>query len=205
MALITCKFCGKQISSTAEKCIHCGAAVKDTNQDTAPTDTESPKNAPTQKKRIINELTPDLESEFLKTNKEARKYKMSINCFEIFTDCTYIILANAIILVMLYMILFVPVSDTITAFLDTHQICINNRLFFALTKKWSFIVLAVLILNIIGMIAFRLKKTYRKKLIYNKMIQKWLLSEKNIAYIPIFTSEKSKKEFDNIDLDISKL
>ena len=37
------------------------------------------------------------------------------------------------------------------------------------------------------------------------MIQKWLLSEKNIAYIPIFTSEKSKKEFDNIDLDISKL
>ena len=49
MALITCKFCGKQISSTAEKCIHCGAAVKDTNQDTAPTDTESPKNAPTQK------------------------------------------------------------------------------------------------------------------------------------------------------------
>ena len=135
MALITCKFCGKQISSTAEKCIHCGAAVKDTNQDTAPTDTESPKNAPTQKKRIINELTPDLESEFLKTNKEARKYKMSINCFEIFTDCTYIILANAIILVMLYLILFVPVSDTITAFLDTHQICINNRLFFALTKK----------------------------------------------------------------------
>lgn len=130
---------------------------------------------------------------------------MSINCFEIFTDCTYIILANAIILVMLYMILFVPVSDTITAFLDTHQICINNRLFFALTKKWSFIVLAVLILNIIGMVAFRLKKTYRKKLIYNKMIQKWLLSEKNIAYIPIFTSEKSKKEFDNIDLDISKL
>ena len=73
MALITCKFCGKQISSTAEKCIHCGAAVKDTNQDTAPTDTESPKNAPTQKKRIINELTPDLESEFLKTNKEERK------------------------------------------------------------------------------------------------------------------------------------
>ena len=75
MALITCKFCGKQISSTAEKCIHCGAAVKDTNQDTAPTDTESPKNAPTQKKRIINELTPDLESELLKRIKKQESTK----------------------------------------------------------------------------------------------------------------------------------
>lgn len=208
MALIICKSCGKQISSTAEKCIHCGASIKeikDSNSDDVAKKNQVIKNELIEKKKI-NDLTPQLESEFLKTNKEARNfYSMMIKGLTIFSKCFNITL----FFLVPFICIFLCALDTdskIYMFLNSHQIYIKNWSVFVFAKKWVFIPFASLLFySLIELFFIFWKKPARRKLIYHKMIQKWLLEEKNIIYTPTFSSEKVRREFENIDLDISKL
>ena len=82
MALIICKKCGKNISDTSTRCIHCGTPIKDEAETLKVESPAKPKNetlTPSKKLANFHKLSEDqqvaLENEFLKSDKSARKYR----------------------------------------------------------------------------------------------------------------------------------
>ena len=83
MALITCKNCGKNISDTTEKCIHCGALVGvdvETTADSADNASVKTENKTEKKIKFLAMSDEDqikLEEEFLDSDPDAFKWYKS--------------------------------------------------------------------------------------------------------------------------------
>lgn len=207
MALITCKYCGRNISDTTDTCIHCGGKVNENiilekessqNAPTVKSTTESKENKVlseengTRFKKLSEKCQIDLEEEFLKSNKKILRYRrkgLEIKKFGA---------------IPLYSLL-------LGRLLYLAQNYVTNNYFNGTVydQKWiaassQFLVLLVLtmlfslIMLIYSAISYRNKV---KKIAYQKFFQKWLREEKQIIYHPNLISNKEKQIFDDIDTE----
>ena len=74
MALIVCTECGRKISDTSKHCIHCGAAIESSHEETV-TKAPEAKKTPSDYFQLQSGLQIQLEAEFLETDTWAEKYR----------------------------------------------------------------------------------------------------------------------------------
>ena len=207
MALITCKYCGKSISDTTNKCIHCGGEVKTnptlennvTNEDAKFASTHATpetKNSSNDKKVQFDKLGKnyqvDLEEEFMNSNKSLFKYRRKGIEIKKFGEI-------AMWLLLLPRVLLVIQSYVAKKFFNGviyDQIWIERSYQFAIAIAFVWIV--SLIMLFYSGISYRNKV---KKIAYKKLFQKWLLEERQIVYYPNLTTNKEQQIFDNIDIN----
>ena len=92
MALIVCKACGKNVSDTVKKCIHCGAEIKkeenivkeEVKMQEVKKERKSPKSMSGKFFSLDYGMQDKLETEFLKSDAKAFKYKRRIIEFKKF-------------------------------------------------------------------------------------------------------------------------
>ena len=196
MALITCKNCGKKISDTVEKCIHCGATTKEPDVKETSISKEQNSEANEAGKTVFNKLSEKeqikLENEFLKFDKKARIYRRKIFEAKRFALLVFLI-------------------PLITRVLSAGQKGAIEKLFegkiydpkmLDLSEKCLIPLIAVLLMSIV--LCIYSATTYKKrenKQLYAKKFQRWLKEEKNIVYKPNFISEKDRVVFEEINLD----
>ena len=199
MALIVCKKCGKRVSDTAEKCIHCGASLTD-NDDAVKQEKETiSKNIDEQSDLKIPEYSSyddddkiRLENEFLKSDRWAKKFRrMGIELGK-------------------FKSLFLEVMFAFVAYVGICRYCYNN-VFNKTIYNEKIMAYSIVIISFLFVICFALliatsimgivHKRSVKKYIYMKKYQRWLLKEKGISYTPLFVELKEKAIFDNVNLD----
>lgn len=189
MALIICNKCGKNCSNTRDTCVHCGAPLRDVE-----------KNNNQRAGNLINFDKFDsikklqLETEFLKTNKGACKYKQRT------TFCK--LAKSAATFSVLYLIAYFALQIYLFAIKDYD---IANESFAIASLVLALLApITALLFIIIEAITILSYKFSLKKYIYMKEFQRWLL-ERNIEYIPVFDRDSQKETFEKIDLTYMKL
>ena len=188
MALITCKNCGKNISDTTEKCIHCGAPVGvdvETTADSADNASVRTENKTEKKINFLAMSDEDqikLEEEFLDSDSDAFKWYKSFYEKKIVSG--------------VMVVLMIP--------------CLLGMLFGTTQggSIWLRIVGIFLILSycFLGML-FTVKVGSRKKnkkrqFIYQKRFQRWLKEKKNIEYTPTLWKKGDEVIFESVDVDV---
>lgn len=201
MALVECKKCGKKVSDTIDKCIHCGASLK--NEPTVVEVKPKPiidanalntiQETPNMKK--FNSLSDSaknaLEKEFLETDEKFYKFRRKELEFGKRASVFYKMATNGLIIVMVCRVAF--------------HLFLKGEIFNE-TMLMIGVVLCVALIacGLVGAVGnFIAKKIYNrsiKKYVYLKSFQKWLKETKNIQYLPIFVDDKEKAMFDEIDL-----
>ena len=185
MALITCKSCGKSISDTTEKCVHCGALVGVEVEEPS----SSVDNSSVKKKKALNFLTMSdedqvrLEEEFWETDKEAFEWYKSMYESKIVSAVVMFMYPISFILIMIFGIN----SGSSIGFL------IVGSLFF-----FAFLVIAT-VFFIKGM---PFKRVRRKQFVYQKRFQRWLKDKKNIEYTPTIWRKSEEALFESVDIDV---
>ncbi len=222
MALIECKECGKRISDTTKLCIHCGAPtsiskpdvvgdsenahkqgqssvahVGDTNQKEPEAQAEK-----TEPKIIFQKLDKntqcELEKEFWKVDKRAKKYRMKNKSGRYF-------LMLGFGYFWYYLIVIFILDNTIKL---PDSLVIKNWEIYHIVYSGYF-EYAALFLSLIGvicMIVGTIKFIHetgqsKKEVLYKKRFQAWLLMEKNVDYIPQFMSESDRNLWRNTDIN----
>lgn len=199
MALIICKECGKKVSDTCTKCIHCGTpilegsddiqkkSVAEKMQSTVSDDQKTLMNFD----RLENDDRTILEREFLKCDSWARKYrrtKAEIPSFGfaiIWCICVLYIIFKTVFTFELF-----PIGDVINPMFERISLI-------------SFIALGVLLvgMHIYSIFARIYLKISLGRYVYMKKFQKWLKEYKDIEYTPPIIKIKEKRIFDSIDID----
>lgn len=184
MPLIPCPHCGKQISDTSGKCIHCGESLIQEVE-----------------KQNYNKLTDkekaDLREEFYKfypeykncNIKKQKRLKHSAIIGFMGFGC-------GIVMLLMYLVNF-----------------LSGKKLFSSNNIFLFIGVSVMVLTFIFLITFFImtlirhskdKKYQRNEIIIEKKFQKWLLENKNIEYPVAVNLEGNDRAFFN-SIDINKI
>ncbi len=196
MSLIKCPECGKQISDTVLKCIHCGCNLK--LSQIAPTHTNVKKNAEERQyyKIPYNEQIT-LRNEFYTTGTDYSKNE------NLLRKQIKKLRAATIIQALSWLLALIVLTCGQFYYSITHK---NTPTTFAVV-----ILVAVLIAIIFLILTCILKKNFNKyrrnQLIVEKKFQKWLREEKQIVYTVNFTPKQKKEKafFDSINAERSDL
>lgn len=191
MALIVCKNCGKSISDTTKKCIHCGHPVNMQDEIIEKAVEEETVDDPYADYPIFHELpAPDrkrLEREFLSTDRWAMKYRRGSE--EITKYGKLGVLAIIMMIITRFLLKeFVNVNDPVG---------IEN-----LAIACNYIINAILY-GCFAMIVYLIVRTNksRNRAVYDKRFQKWLREVKEINYVPNFSTESDRFVFEQTDVD----
>ena len=208
MALIVCNNCGKKISDTIEKCIHCGALIKvSENRNSINICEENDKMLTKEKQKPLidqdetvnrakfKNLSKDqqlkYEQEFVNSDKRFYNLKRREAEFEKVGNFAFLMIG-------LTFAIFIGMNWIIAKFgLQLY----NEGLYdFSMNVMLTILVasFALIIIN------FIMKITYKrsiKRFIYMKGLKLWLEKEKNVDFSPPFLDDKEKEIFDDIDLE----
>lgn len=201
MALINCSKCGKKVSDKAEKCIHCGATLKEEKVELLKKE-EKQVTKVENKKNVIKffslnrESQTRLEQEFISTDVKLMKFKRREIELEKFSH-----LGNCFINFGFFC--FLGLSLIITFLL-------NGEVYRPNIASIGGILLVIsmglgVLIKIYNLISKIMIKTSSKKLIYLKKFEKWLKDNKEIEYSTIAMTSREKEIFDKIDLEITNL
>ena len=201
MALITCKICGKKISDTVKKCIHCGSEITlnevieiQENTIIQTSEESSPQNLEEEDEELLfsdlkNDERKILVKEFWESDKQAYSYIVGNQIAKKFHLGWYLRYLPP------YLIFFV--------FLFVLKLRPQN------IKILIFTIVTILSLTIIEIIISAiLKRKYEnkaKKYAYKKRFKIWLEENKNIIYYPIFLDKKEERIFEEINIKKVKL
>lgn len=180
MALITCPHCGKQVSDTVERCIHCGEILKKTYSKPAQKNFSA---LPTSERKRLEEefLTTYSAYDYNSARNIARKTK------KIAFVSRIVLWVALAVLISLVCIFFNSKNTTILGIL-------------------SLILLIVLISSLVTWIVCVVisHKEHKMYLIYLRVFQEWLLKAKNIVWQVMFseTQYRDKRYFENITIDM---
>lgn len=200
MALIECKECGKRISDTTKVCVHCGA----------PTDIS--KNEVLTEKHVEAELSKnkesvdifqnldytrqcELEKEFWSVDRRAEKYKKRSEKAH----------GTALLIVGYFFLLLFSLffsSFQMLGFFEGGWIKnweIYNLFFYEGFPLFPCLV-GITLLSLVIISSLRCNK--KKEALYKKQFQRWLRTEKNIEYIPQFNTEREKKIWDSMSINM---
>lgn len=196
MALIVCENCGKSCSDTRDKCVHCGASLREDKK--------------SNNERISNLISFDkfdnykkiqLEKEFLKKNKSAFRYKQKTS-FDKFA--TFTVLFTILYLITYFLLQIFLLVGSENEYIAYDYGVVNEPFAIASIVLAFVAVLVALLWIVIEAVTISFNKNSLKKYVYIKEFQKWLL-EKNIEYIPVFDKDSQKEIFEKIDLYRIKL
>ena len=194
MALIICSNCGKKISDTTEKCVHCGCptkhAVEEISQNCIQDDANK-NQAAVVYAYLDNYQKEKLEKEFLASDKWARKYQRNSLEAPSFATPLFVCVFSALMILFLYF----KIAEGYIADdpINPEMLELSIALFVSL----GVLTVAMFIYSIVIQINFALK---RDRFVYMKKFQLWLLVNKNIEYDPPVYTLREKKIFDNIKL-----
>ncbi len=188
MSLIVCPHCGKQVSDTVERCIHCGGAFLK----------GEPKVSATDFNTLDKEIRKSLEVEF---QKGYPKYvcphakQNALKCRRKFKVCTIISYVACVIFFLILILVKTKVLD-----IDSNDIKMMVVVLVALCAA------LVILISAACKISYKLKskKLISQYLLYEKLFQVWLLHTNNIFKEVDFSdlSGKEKKYFENINTDL---
>lgn len=201
MALINCSKCGKKVSDKAEKCIHCGATLKEEKVELLKKE-EKQVTKVENKKNVIKffslnrENQTRLEQEFISTDVKLMKFKrreIELVKFSHLGNC----------FINFGFFCFLGLSLIITFLL-------NGEIYRANIVSIGGILLLVsmglgVLIKIYNLISKIMIKTSSKKLIYLKKFEKWLKDNKEIEYSTVAMTSREKEIFEKIDLEITNL
>lgn len=208
MALKLCSNCGKKVSDTVERCIHCGAVIEAKKEKTQEAfDTSEKNDVSTKKNDGASKKKPSkkyfsmklddrvkLEEEFLHDDEIAMKwYRKSYISRKIrklgacawFTHSVVAILAAVFGTDMI-----APESELNEIFLTISLLCV------------VVLVLGGLLTVVLTFIANRIFLTKIKQYTYMKRFKAWLAEKKHIDYNMTFDKVKDKELFESIDINI---
>ena len=205
MALIVCENCGRKISDTCLRCIHCGKEIETDQSNNAPQDikenSNSSHNTTEENDVVIQEdnnnfssLTEKekglLEEEFRKSDKWAERYVRKTTEFVKFRKMFYHLLISLIILIAVAR-LFIGEKGLLLEYLIVNFsfLLVSLVCFVAL----FIICLGMFLYGVIGPICFMVTL---KKYVYLKKFILWLSQEKNIKYAPVFTYKSERRKFE---------
>ncbi len=187
MALITCPKCGKQISNTAEKCIHCGYNLHSSSE-TQPELKQYYGLSAAEQKALRAEFYKT-DTAYAECDRRAEKRGNLINIsfyINVISDFVWI---SLIVIVRIY------------------QAATNKEATVFGVIAAIFLLLAAVSLIANCVLRFTFRKCRHNQLIIEKRFQKWLKVEKAISYKVQLTSEQKKDKafFDEIDVDRTQL
>lgn len=196
MALIKCRECGKSISDTTDKCIHCGAFVHKNAADES-ADENNSESINLGDFVIFKDLMAhkriELELEFCHSDKWALKYVRKIQEPKSIQKIAGIADTFGFICIMLIILLagtnpdWQPYNYELFAAGIILGVC-TGILGFVIT------ILSLILQHIHA-------RSIKKNLYYHKKLQVWLRKEKNIIYYPDFATQKIKDKYDSITED----
>ena len=191
MALIICKACGKKVSDTIEKCIHCGTLFKEESV----FNEEAEKKAEEELKRYDAYCEDDklqMEKAFLAVDKWAKKFKKK----EAVLKKLYSWFLSILVLLMLFNSFWRHFGKD-----ALEEKLYSQGVFeiFAVLFTVLFVGLLLGVFIVLGIAT--VEKRSVKKYIYMKKYQRWLKEAHGISYEPQFFGKKQRELFDAIDLD----
>lgn len=191
MALIVCKNCGKKISDTVEKCVHCGALQKETIVEKSEKSTSPKKDFFYYSK----EEKAVLEKQFIKSDEWAFYYKNKEETFKRIKSLIGLI-TKAFFVYFIVMSVLMPKSPDAEPILlrDTEPALLG---FMILAVAW---ILSMIVLIIISILS-KIQRESIDRIIYHKKFQKWLYENHGITYEPIFDKDTQQKKFDNYNIE----
>ena len=190
MALITCKNCGKSISDTTEKCIHCGAPVGvdvETTADSADNASVKTENKTEKKINFLAMSDEDqikLEEEFLDSDPDAFKWYKSFYEKKIISGVMVVLMIPCLLGML---------------FVTTQDGSIELRI------AGIFLLVAFCILAIVFSFSSKgisPRNNKRKQFVYQKRFQRWLKDKKNIEYTPTIWRKSDEAIFESVDIDV---
>ncbi|MBE6584670.1 MAG: hypothetical protein E7649_06825 [Ruminococcaceae bacterium] len=193
MALIRCEKCGKAISDTIEKCIHCGNPVNENRSNSTSADENTAKcNEESINfddfvlyKELMEHERIELELEFCHSDKWALKYVQKIHEPKSIQKIAGIADAFGFICLLL-------ISTTNA---DLH----NIQVYSMGIMLGIFTGVVGLAITVLSLVLQRIHLgSVKKNLYYFKKFQIWLHKEKNIIFYPDFATLKAKEQYDNI-------
>ena len=196
MALIVCNKCGKKVSDTVEKCVHCGAKLSLKNDEPEVKE---------KKEKIRFFSLPDIEQDRLKDqfnlhDPEAGKWVHKM------TRCYRALKIGRAMLIISWIIYGI---STVVLSNRFEKISEDTSAMIAIVIGLCVVVIAGVVgffLTVINSINARNKGRYGQKKIYVylKKFDAWLAT-KDIIYDIKFETAKNKELYESIDLDIEML
>ncbi len=203
MALIECPQCGKQVSDTAELCVHCGAVLKEP---------PAPKNyaeLPAAEKEALD-LEFEREHPACSVRRaEKKKWRLT----SLFFVALCLIMVGIIDLINSVRPLLVIIRFSSKSSVALYQgneaiLLVDEGVDDSLTSesntgKFSLLFILSLLFIIIGVVMMVIagvvyNKAQREVLLRRKLFQAWL-AKRNICYEPML-SDKNKAKFDSLDI-----
>ena len=196
MALIKCRECGKSISDTTDKCIHCGAFVHKNDADES-ADENNSESINLDDFVIFKDLMAhkriELEMEFCHSDKWALRYVRKIHEPKSIQKIAGIADMFGFACII-FVILFARTNPDWQPY--------NDKLFTAgiiLGICTGIVGFAITFFSLI--FQYIHARSIKKNLYYHKKLQVWLRKEKNIIYYPDFATQKIKDKYDSITED----
>jgi len=200
MALIVCRNCGKKVSDTVVTCIHCGwdmsrPEVYDGEEKSV--DTQEVKTAISQPvsypryDELNDEKRKKLESDFLKQDRWAYKYRQRKTENPVF--------AKMLVIYLGFVVIYTSIMSSLDVFVT--DVILNETAW-----KYAIVCLVLLIGLTLGALLYSiamrvyLKQTHASWL-YIKKYQMWLMKENGIEYIPDFKNREERELYDAITID----
>ena len=201
MALIKCEKCGRTISDTTNKCIHCGEIVHKKNGYDAHDNSSSKDNSEsiilddfTNYKDLMGHKRIELELEFCYSDKWALKYVRKIH--EPISILKIAGIADTFGLAC-YM------AVVILIYTNPSWQPYNDKFFMGGIVLGIFTGIIGFATTILSLIFNKIHiKSVKKNLYYFKKFQFWLIKEKNIVFYPdYFATQEIKDKYDSITED----
>ncbi len=193
MAIIVCKNCGKNISDSCEKCIHCGTNIKIDNFSTTNQDKPVTKTVQKTYEDLPEYAQLELENEFIEKNADMMKYKRKIKGADSFLSYSQLLFFVNFFILLICRSIFI-LYPKVGAFIENK----TTYTFFAILVVLS-IFIGLLLLLVSGIIKLIMKNKI-KSFIYIKKLKLWLEKEKEIIYNPIFQLEEDQELFNQLKI-----
>ncbi len=195
MALITCPKCGKQISDTAGKCIHCGYDLRESKD--GQTELKEYYKLPSAEQKALRAEFYKTDPAYAECDRRADKTKKKFSTFATLG----VTFGSIAIIISIIVKILNAVSDK--KFEDYNIVLVGIVVVIMVISFLMLMISSILML----VLRIKFRKHRYNQLIIEKRYQKWLRSEKAITYKVQFT-EKQKRDkafFDEINVDRTQL
>ena len=167
MDLITCPLCGKHVSDTAERCVHCGTSLKSECMTEMSTNNSAP-----EQKRFYDDLSQtemdEILEEYYAVNPECKKHNKIVKAVNI---AEWVCIGIGIIGAIVWIILW-----------GLHNLASVEFPSIVIVLFIPLIIISIMCLIASGILGFVIKSLNKKTSAIDVEFKKWLREEKNLDW-----------------------